>query len=143
MGASWTIADTSYTDYYNSALELHPTNSNIVYVGSVRILTGTGYFGNGVFKSTNGGSTFTSHSAGMQNTYVLDIEPDPNNPNLVYAGLWGAGFYRSTNGGITWQQGNVDMTLPFIYAVEATQSTTGTILYAGTFYPNEGLYVQR
>lgn len=140
-GASWTIADTSYTDYYNSALELHPTNSNIVYVGSVRILTGTGYFGNGVFKSTNGGSTFTSHSAGMQNTYVLDIEPDPNNPNLVYAGLWGAGFYRSTNGGITWQQGNVDMTLPFIYAVEATQSTTGTILYAGTFYTNEGLYV--
>lgn len=139
-GASWTIADTSYPDFYTWGLALHPTNSNVLYVGSHLILIGSNYEGQGVYKSTNGGSTLTPQSAGMQNTYVLEVEPDPTNPNLVYVGLWGSGFYRSTNAGITWQQGNSGMTLPFIYAIEATQGVTGTILYAGTFYTDLGLY---
>lgn len=139
-GASWAIADTSYLDFYTSGLAVHPTSSNIVYAGARQAYIGTGYYRGGVHKTTNG-ATFSQQTNGLEKSYVLDMEPDPNNPMNVYAGTWGSGIFKSDDGGVTWAQANAGLDLPFVYSLEATTGPAGTVLYAGTFYSDRGLFV--
>ncbi len=140
-GANWTIADPTYLDFSNHGLALHPTNSNIAYAGSQQANISTEYYRGGVYKTTNGGSTFFQQINGMEKSYVLDIEPDPNNPMIVYASTWGSGIFKSTDGGVTWSQANAGLDLPFVYSLKATEGPAGTVLYAGTFYSNRALFV--
>ena len=73
----------------------------------------------GVYKSTDGGSTWTQVLAGDNDTTgAVDLAIDPSNPNRVFAAMWdhlrepdlrtyggvGSGVYRSTDGGSTWQR---------------------------------------
>ena len=73
----------------------------------------------GVYKSTDGGSTWTRVLAGDNDTTgAVDLAIDPSNPNRVFAAMWdhlrepdlrtyggvGSGVYRSTDGGSTWQR---------------------------------------
>jgi hypothetical protein len=51
----------------------------------------------GVFKSANGGATWSATGAGPTNVLALAI--DPLNPNTLYAGTYGGGVFKSTNGG--------------------------------------------
>lgn len=139
-GANWAIADTSYPDFYNTALALHPTDSNIAYVGSNQVLFEFNYSNSGIYKTTNG-SSFTPRLNGLADTYVLDMVVDPNNASIIYAATWGSGIFRSLDGGITWAQANAGLWLPFVYALEATQGPLGTVLYAGTFYSNQAMFV--
>lgn len=53
----------------------------------------------GIFRSVNGGANWTQTSIKS----VRDLEFQPNNPSIVYAGGYGSnGFLRSTDGGLTW-----------------------------------------
>ncbi len=84
-------------------IELHPTNSRIVYAGSA---------GGGVWKSSNSGATFNP----IFDEYcqsIGSVELDPNDPdNTIYVGTgetWprnsvsvGDGLYKSTDGGVNW-----------------------------------------
>jgi photosystem II stability/assembly factor-like uncharacterized protein len=94
------------------AVRIHPTNPDIVWVAA----NGDVFKSNderGVFKTTDGGQTwrkvlFISDSVG-----AMDVELQPNNPNVVYAwmshlerkpwtiisGSREGGFYKSTDGG--------------------------------------------
>ena len=73
----------------------------------------------GVFRSTDGGRSFTKVLYKDENTGASEIEFDPTNPQIVYAALWegrqgpwenGAwsgtdgGIFKSTDGGSTWHQ---------------------------------------
>ncbi len=73
----------------------------------------------GVFRSTDGGRTFTKVLYKDENTGASDLELDPKNPDVVYACLWetqqgpwengawsgtGGGIFKSTDGGSTWHQ---------------------------------------
>ena len=55
-------------------------------------------YGEGVFKSTDGGLTWKSSNSGMGDKTVGKLIIDPNNTNILLAGTNG-GIYRSTNGG--------------------------------------------
>ncbi|HET7619872.1 MAG TPA: hypothetical protein VFK20_15300, partial [Vicinamibacterales bacterium] len=72
----------------------------------------------GVFRSTDGGRTFEKVLYKDENTGASELEMDPTNPDVIYAGLWearegpwenaewdgpGGGLFRSTDGGNTWQ----------------------------------------
>jgi uncharacterized repeat protein (TIGR01451 family) len=76
------------------ALAIDPSDPQVLYVG--------GFFstGNGVFKSTNGGQTWTPTGA-LPDEAVLDLAIDPANPERIYAELHRS-FYKSENGGVTW-----------------------------------------
>ncbi len=53
----------------------------------------------GIFRSIDGGATWTQTTTKS----VRDLEFQPNNPSVVYAGGYGTnGFLRSTDGGVTW-----------------------------------------
>lgn len=73
----------------------------------------------GIFRSTDGGQTFQKVLYKDENTGGSDVELDPANPEIVYAGLWEAregpwensqwsgtrgGMFKSTDGGNTWRQ---------------------------------------
>ncbi len=75
--------------YYVYSLAVHPTNPNIVYVGS--------YTG-GIWRSTDAGMSWTKVST-LYYHYVM--KTTPANPNLVMSGGSSA-IYRSTDAGLTW-----------------------------------------
>ena len=74
----------------------------------------------GIFRSTDGGKTWERVLYKNENTGGSDIEMDPANPDVLYAGLWESregpwednnsysgtdgGLFKSTDGGSTWKQ---------------------------------------
>ncbi len=129
-GATWTNADSSFPTVYIEGLAVHPNQPDTVLVGA------NFYPWGGVYKRTSSTAPFALKASGMNDTFVLRVEQDPNNSNILYAATWGGGAFISTNGGNTWSLlGGV----PYIYDIEATRGTTCTIIYAATFYSDYGV----
>lgn len=135
-------------------LVFDPSNTQTLYIGSF-ITWAPGVAGateptiaNGVFKSTNGGASWTHMSAGMpryggpssSNWDVLALAINPANPQVIYAGtsnLYGGAamgnVYKSTNGGVSWSPASTgiagqDVRALFIDPADAS----GDTIYAGT-----------
>ncbi len=93
-------------------IAIHPTNPNIVYVGTGEPNNRqTSSFGDGIYKTTDGGKTFTR--LGLMDTQTIArIVIDPKNPETVYVAspghLFGPspdrGIYKTTDGGRTWNK---------------------------------------
>ncbi|MFH1197645.1 MAG: T9SS type A sorting domain-containing protein [bacterium] len=93
------------------ALAVHPTDPNIVYIGAAS---------GGIWKSTDGGSTWEDMGKELNSLTFGAIAIDPVNPQNVYAGggEWmryfnsttydGRGLFKSTNGGNSWDLINDD-----------------------------------
>lgn len=109
-GSSWFPLTDDLPSLAVGTVALDPTNPNIVYIG-----TGEGafnvdaVFGAGVFKSTDGGSTWNSTGLNWtqsQKRCINKIVIDPTNPQTVYAACgrysYDGGVYKSTNGGSSW-----------------------------------------
>ena len=86
-----------------SAVAVHPTNPSIVYRGTA---------GGGVWKTADGGVTWTSLTDNLGNLSIGAIAVAPSNPSTIYVGtgegvlsvdgIDGIGFIASTDGGTTW-----------------------------------------
>lgn len=131
-GATWSNADFDLPAWYVEALAIHPTEPETVFIGSNEFRHG------GVYKRTDSALPFEHKVDGMQYTFVLDVEQDPNNSAIWYASTWGGGIFRSDDSGASWMPKNY-LPVPYIYDIEATQGPTGTILYAATFYSDWGI----
>ena len=83
------------------AIAVHPSNGKIVLAGVEGCYFGSG----GVYRSTDGGTTWTQVLAknGWDATAIIF---DHTNGNLAYAGLYGGGVYKSTDAGKTWNPAN-------------------------------------
>ncbi|MCA6362061.1 MAG: T9SS type A sorting domain-containing protein [Bacteroidetes bacterium] len=89
-----------------------PGSSSTIYVGTGDPnVGGYPFIGTGIYKTTDGGQTWTN--LGLGNTYIIsDIAIDPSNTNIIYAAAMGLpfvrdnnrGLYKSTDGGQTWTQ---------------------------------------
>lgn len=98
--------------YSIGALALDPEDRNTVWVGTGEHGGGRHFgFGDGVYKSTNGGKTWTN--MGLEDSqHIGKIIVHPDNPNVVYVAaqgpLWSPGgdrgFYKSTDGGQSWNK---------------------------------------
>jgi len=100
-----------------SKIIVHPTNSDIVWVASQGPLWTKGGE-RGVYKTTNGGETWTRTLGNDEWTGATDIVIDPRDPNRLYAATWdrhrtiaaylgggpGTGLHRSIDGGETWEE---------------------------------------
>lgn len=89
-------------------LAIAPSNPSVLYLGTFvdDPIAPSGR----VFKSTNGGQSWTQASGKISRIMrqpqiknpVLDITIDPQNPNIVYVGLLSDGIYKTTDGGASW-----------------------------------------
>ncbi len=96
-----------------------PKDANVAYVAAL----GHQYGPNaerGVFKTLDGGKTWSKILYKNENTGAIDLALSPSDPNIVFASLWqtrrppwnvyppsngpGSGLYKSTDGGKTWAQ---------------------------------------
>jgi len=94
-----------------NVIRIHPADTNIIYIGSA---------GGGVWKSTDGGNSWSTTTDKYPVTSIADIAIDATNGNNIYVatgdgagyevgddfwgGVYTAGILRSTDGGTTWMQ---------------------------------------
>lgn len=107
---------------------VHPTNPDIVYVAA----SGHEWTDNemrGVFKTTNGGRTWTKVYYKSPRTGAIDLAMDPRNPDVLYASMWQrirrkwsdprvesgyneGGVIKTTDGGRTWTDASQGLPAP-------------------------------
>ena len=93
-------------------LALEPGNPDVIYAGTGESnVRNSVSFGNGVYKSPDGGKTWWH--MGLQDTERISrIVINPKNPNIIYVGALGHAFgpnkmrgvFMSTDGGKTWEK---------------------------------------
>ena len=121
-GATWLHASNGLPHYFGPAssqhdvlaLAINPVNPQIVYAG-VTAFNADGVVGR-VYRSSNGGASWTEASNGISGQDVRALFIDPADPagDTIYAGTGGdganrGGVYRSTDGGATWNSYSIGM----------------------------------
>ncbi len=111
-GPTWTYLGPDNVGGRVRSIVFHPTNPNTYWVGSV---------GGGIWKTVNGGATYSPADDFLPSLCVGTIVIDPSSPNVLYAGtgesyfdttfgennkaaIQGAGIYKTTDSGATWTQ---------------------------------------
>ncbi|MFN8062405.1 MAG: hypothetical protein U0Q12_24850 [Vicinamibacterales bacterium] len=99
-----------------AAIVVHPTNPDTAFVGAMGHLWGRNV-DRGVFKTVDGGRTWTKVLFVDDMTGAIDLQMDPHDANVLYASMWqrmrsggsvmresgpGSGLYKSTDAGATW-----------------------------------------
>lgn len=87
------------------AMLIDPDNANIIYAAGVA---------GGVWKTTNGGVSWSALTDLIANLAVNSMAMSPQNPSVIYAGtgegyfnlglVRGDGIFKTTDGGATWSQ---------------------------------------
>ncbi len=107
-GSSWTPLTDNFPRLSSGAVAVDPNNPQVVYYGTGELnFSIDSYPGTGIFKSTDGGSSWTQMSLpGYGIYYTGKIVVAPSNSNVVYA----CGFYdlyKTTDAGNTWSELNL------------------------------------
>lgn len=110
-------------------IAINPLKPSIIYVATQ----------NGVFRSTNGGRTWSAINNGLDDPIVVALVIDPVTPSNLYVGTAGfnnRGVYKSVDGGDSWNRrvNGMDFTDIVSLAIDPTAPNT---LYAG-FNGNSG-----
>jgi PKD repeat protein/photosystem II stability/assembly factor-like uncharacterized protein len=101
-GSTWATTTDSLATLGVSAIVVDYSNANKILIGTGDRDAGDAP-GMGVFKSLDGGLTWTASKTGMGNQTVGKILQDPTNSQIFLAAT-GGGIYRSTDGGANWTQ---------------------------------------
>ncbi len=114
------------------AIAFHPTNPNIMYVG-----TATG----GIWKSTDGGNTYVPLTDNLPSFSIFSLALDPANPNIIYAGTgeitgyYGTGLLKSTNGGQSWTTLGQNEFAGMVITSIIIHPGNSNLLYVATAHP--------
>jgi photosystem II stability/assembly factor-like uncharacterized protein len=109
-GTTWAPVFDAQASYSIGCVTLDPSNPETVWVGTGENVSGRHVgFGDGVYKSLNGGKTWTNMGL-PKSEHLGRILVDPRNPNVVYVAaegpLWSSGgergLYKTSDGGKTW-----------------------------------------
>ena len=151
-GASWQFVGLGLTEKIGR-IAIDPGNSEVVYVAAQGPLWAAGGE-RGLYKTSNGGTTWSRVLHVSENTGISDIVIDPRTPNVLYAAAYqrrrhvgmliGGGpegaIYTSTDAGTTWRKlaaglptgdiGRIGLALSpqnpdVVYATIAAQGTNG------------------
>jgi hypothetical protein len=130
-GATWQLLGTEMAGF--RVKEVLPTT----------VITGTGQLilvattdGGGLFRSVDGGASFTQGATGLPPGSVSSLIVDPNNPSTFFAAVPGQGIFRSTDGaGATWTQVTTGIPAAALTGSSTIELTAhgagGTVLFAG------------
>ncbi|HYW34829.1 MAG TPA: T9SS type A sorting domain-containing protein [Balneolaceae bacterium] len=147
-GFNWQLAGPPAVGGRTRALGIDQRNSNIIIAGGVS---------GGIWKSTDGGSSWHLETPGANNFSVTSLDQDPTHPNTWYyasgeylgnsasssfnhksiAPYYGTGIFKSTDNGNTWKRipstkdtdTQFDSQFDFISRIRVSP-TTGTVFVA-------------
>jgi photosystem II stability/assembly factor-like uncharacterized protein len=116
QGETWTSIGLEKT-FHIARVIIHPKNSNIVYVAALGNLWNSSK-DRGVYKTTNGGSSWKKILYINDETGVIDLSIDIKDPNILYASTYqrmrktwgfngggpGSSIYKTVNAGSSWNQ---------------------------------------
>jgi len=115
-GAHWQHLGLTETRYI-ARLAVHPRDPDVVLVGAIGHIYGP-HPERGVFRSTDGGASWSKTLYIDELHGASDLDMDPTNPNIVFAGMWlfqrkpwthtsgseAGGLFKSIDGGVTWRE---------------------------------------
>ena len=104
---------------------IHPHDPDLVYVAALGDVFGANEE-RGVFRSRDGGKSWSNVLYRDANTGAVDLAMDPRNPRILFAAFWqtrrnfwnissggpGSGLFRSTDGGESWTEVSHNPGLP-------------------------------
>ena len=113
-GATWTNMGLEASEHLSTII-VHPDDSDVVWVAAQGPLWNSGGE-RGLYKTTDGGQTWTQTLGDDEWMGATDIVMDPRDPDVLYAATWdrhrtvaaylgggpGSGLHKSTDGGETW-----------------------------------------
>ncbi|HWS86861.1 MAG TPA: FG-GAP-like repeat-containing protein [Pyrinomonadaceae bacterium] len=115
-----------------NTLAVHPTTPATLYAG-------TGF---AIFKTTNGGESWTELNLGIPGAGpgANEIVIDPSNPQTVYAATPNRGVLKTTNGGTSWTQVNNGLPqdagfIPLLRTLALDPSNPSTLFTAFSGFP--------
>jgi photosystem II stability/assembly factor-like uncharacterized protein len=103
---------------YIQALAVDPGTPSTIYAGCTT----------GIFKSFDGGASWSPAGLGGPNVFALAI--DPVRTSTLYAGT-GKGVFKSSDGGVRWTLANTGLTSTVVLSLAVDPQTPATV-YAGT-----------
>ena len=150
-GANWSRIDASLPQITVYDIQVDPSNSQIIYTAVISDYDHTQQidYQGGVYKSSDGGSTWNLLNNGFGNPENLNITAiaiNPNNSQTLYATTSdepfhdissGRGIFKSTDGGINWTAFNDGLGVLYYDALTIDPNNLST-LYAGS--GGNGLY---
>jgi hypothetical protein len=115
-GITWRLMGLEKTQHIGRIV-VHPRNPNIVYVAALGAAWATNPE-RGLYKTTDGGQTWTLSKFISDRAGFIDIELDPTNPDIIWATSWerirgpyflksggpGSALWKSTDAGATWTE---------------------------------------
>ena len=153
-GTYWeNVSDGFFNTASVGAIAVAPSDPNVIYAGmGESCIRGDVTYGDGVYKSTDGGQTWAN--VGLADTrHIARVRVHPANPDLVYVAALGhaygpngqRGVFRSKDGGGSWEHvlfrsenaGAVDLSLDpnnprILYAsIWQTQRTPWSLISGG------------
>jgi photosystem II stability/assembly factor-like uncharacterized protein len=136
-GATWMLLANSPTGLgssgINDSLVMDPRDSRVLYLANY---SGTTTSPGGIYRSRDGGETWTWASGGLQSPMATSLVLDPENPDVLYAatGSFGrSGVYRSDNEGTSWNVFEPPLLAGMeVRALAITGSGNSKRFYAGT-----------
>lgn len=143
-GATWTFYSFGANNYSSSGrLGVNRGDGNTVYASGYRYESAGTYYMT-VYKSTDGGNTwtFSKLSPGASYAYTNGLAVSPTNANIIYAcGYYYSGtayfykVYKTTNGGNTWQDvsGSIYGT-PYAVVLDPNNSNKAYVLISGKVF---------
>jgi hypothetical protein len=136
--ASWTWLGPGNIGGRLRSCVIDPVNKNTMWVGSIA---------GGIWKTTNGGTSWLQEDDFMSNLSVTTMVMDPTDPNIIYAGtgegfgnsdaIRGAGIFKTSDGGINWNQLPSTSGSTWYYVNRLAINGNGSVLLAAT---NSELY---
>ncbi len=134
-GAHWTPLTDGLPSLAAGCITIDPNDNQTLYFGTGELhYCGDCYYGDGLFRSTDGGSTWQKIATTAQvGAYIAKVLVIPNNPNTIFVAS-NIGLVVSRDGGNTW---NVVIGANDCNDVEVNPANVG-ILYAAIM--SNGIY---
>jgi photosystem II stability/assembly factor-like uncharacterized protein len=132
-GASWGSTSNYVINDGDVAISIAiaPTSADTVFIGKAPYIPGTKAH---LYRTTNGGASWSNVTGSLPNAYPLDLAVDPHNSAVVYAAFGGFStghIFKSTDAGTSWQ--NISGSLPDIPVTAiAIDPQNSNYVYIGT-----------